>query len=75
MFRPAFCAAVTALLQVIIGEFALWYRDFRPLLVSGVYDAATATQVAEFQRLAGLAGGGVLNRPTWNLMLRLFDNI
>ncbi len=68
-------AAVTALLQVIIGEFALRYRNFRPLLVSGVYDAATATQVAEFQRLAGLAGGGVLNRPTWNLMLRLFDNI
>lgn len=68
-------AAVTALLQVVIGEFALRYRNFRTLAVSGVYDAATVEQVAVFQRLAGIAGGGVLNRPTWNLMLRLFDEI
>lgn len=65
--------AVIDILQAIIGSLADRYRNFIRIPLSGVYDEATAGQVAVFQRLAGLPGSGVLDRPTWNLMLRFFD--
>ena len=65
--------AVVDLLQTVIDSFAGHFRNFTPVPTSGVYDEATAEQVAIFQNLAGLPQNGVLDRRTWNLMLRFFD--
>ena len=65
--------AVVDLLQTVIDSFAGHFRNFTPVPTSGVYDEATAEQVAIFQNLAGLPQNGVLDRRTWTLMLRFFD--
>lgn len=67
--------AVVDLLQTVLGSFARRFPVFTVVPVSGVYDEATAGQVAVFQKLAGLPENGVLDRRTWNMILRFFDSI
>ena len=65
-------SAFVLVVQYLLSERALIYDAFGEIPQSGRYDEATAAAVAELQRAHSLPATGLVNRATWNRLIRDF---
>lgn len=59
-------------IQIILNNFAVNYSNFRKIPITGRYGKETAEAVQKFQSTAMLNESGIVDRPTWNEMTRLY---
>ena len=62
------------ILQSVLNNFAKRYANMPEIPRNNRYGPQTAAAVGSFQQVAGLPESGVLDRRTWNLMLRAYNN-
>lgn len=68
--------ALVPVLQVVLADMAVRWGNMPDVPQTGVYDEATARAVQEFRRVADLPGeGDVLDRETWNRLLRYWSGL
>lgn len=56
------------MIQIVLNNFRRKYVNYIEVPITGIYDEKTEEAVRKFQQLSGLAGTGVINRETWNMM-------
>ena len=58
--------------QAMFSALRHEYSDFIPFTTHGILDDNTAANLAALQRSAGLLVTGELNKPTWDMLARLY---
>lgn len=64
-------AAVRAL-QYILSILGMFYDTILPVDISGIYDHATTAALRSFQKTHGLPVTGVMDRVTWQELMRAY---
>lgn len=64
---------LVSIIQFLLNELRIIYDSFIPLLVSGVYDEATAANIRDFQRKNLLDDSGRVDKPTWDALARAYN--
>lgn len=62
------------ILQAVLNHFAKEYANMPEVQTGDGYNASTAAAVQNFQHVSGLPESGVLDRRTWNTLLRAYNN-
>lgn len=63
---------VVIVIQVMLNDFASRYSNLKNIRVSGQYGTETTDAVRNFQKLTQLEPTGIVNKPTWNEMTKLY---
>ena len=66
-------SAFVLLVQWLLTEIAVAYDGLEPPSPSGVYDEATEAAVREFQAAQGLPTTGLVDRRTYNRLIRAYE--
>ena len=61
------------IIQFLLNELRILYDSFIPLLISGVYDDATAANIREFQRKNLLEESGRVDKRTWDRLVEAYE--
>ena len=64
---------LVSVIQFLLNELRIIYDSFIPLLVSGVYDEATAENIRDFQRKNLIADSGRVDKETWDALARAYN--
>ena len=64
---------LVSVIQFLLGELRIIYDSFIPLLISGVYDDATAANIRIFQRKNKLSETGSVNKETWDALVEAWN--
>ena len=64
---------LVSVVQFLLGELRIIYDSFIPLLISGVYDEATAENIRIFQRKNKLSETGTVNKETWDALVEAWN--
>jgi peptidoglycan hydrolase-like protein with peptidoglycan-binding domain len=64
---------LVSIIQFLLNELTIAYDSFIPLLISGVYDEATAKNIREFQQKNALEESGNVNKETWNRLVEAYS--
>ena len=59
-------------LQYMLAVVGAYYESVQPLMLTGSYDEQTAESLRSFQQTYGLPQTGVLDRTTWNDLMRAY---
>ncbi len=65
---------LVSVIQLLLNELRIIYDSFIPLVVSGVFDEATESNISDFQKKNGLASDGRVNKATWDSLVRAYEN-
>lgn len=81
LFRPPRCIVkpgdsgdLTFMIQLLLRAVRRYYRNIRPVRLTGSYDGDTADAVRSFQIIAGLPPTGAVDKDTWNALVTLYSN-
>ena len=66
---------LVSFVQLLLRRTAQHYNNFRPLEVTGVFDAATEQEVLRFQAKTLLPETGTVDRTTWDRLARLYRTL
>ena len=64
---------LVSVIQYLLGELRISYDSFIPLLISGIYDEATAENIRIFQRKNQLDESGRVDKATWDALLDAYN--
>ena len=64
---------LVSIIQFLLNELRIVYDSFIPLLISGVYDEATAENIRNFQRKNLIAESGRVDKETWDALARAYN--
>ena len=64
---------LVSVIQFLLNELRTAYDSFIPLLVSGVYNEATAENIRDFQRRNQLSDSGRVDKATWDALARAYN--
>ena len=64
---------LVSIIQFLLNELRILYDSFIPLLISGVYDDATAENIREFQRKNKISVSGRVDKETWDALSRAYN--
>ena len=62
------------LIQNLLDELTVIYEFPTVPVTTGIYDEATANNIRHIQSASLLEPTGIVNVPTWNILLRNFSN-
>ena len=60
--------------QFLLNELRIIYDSFIPLVISGIFDEATETNVMDFQKKNKLDATGRVDKETWNKIIEAYEN-
>lgn len=63
---------VVIVIQLLLNKFASKYSNLKRVNVNGLYGRETQDAVVNFQNVTQLPATGVVDRPTWNEMVKLY---
>ena len=58
------------LIKGLLNELTVWYDGFAPLLLTKSFDTDTERAVSELQRRNSLPPNGIVDKATWNAIVR-----
>ena len=61
------------LLQILFNTLTVAYDDFAPLVQNGIFDNAMEETVRKFQKRNNLSASGIVDKSTWNALVRNFN--
>ncbi len=64
---------LVSIIQFLLNELRIIYDSFIPLLVSGMYDEATAENIRVFQRKNKINETGAVNKETWDSLVEAWS--
>ncbi len=67
------CEPVLSVVQAVLNNLACDFVNLSEV-TSNCKPAVNAKAIAAFQKIANLPATGVLDRNTWNIMLRFYSN-
>lgn len=72
---PGDTLLLVRIIQLLLSELSVAYDVFEDITESGTYDSATEAGVREFQKKNGLEVTGIVDKTTWNRIVREYSNI
>ena len=65
---------LVSIIQLLLNELRIIYDSFLPLVVSGIFDEATESNIIDFQKKNQLPVTGRVDRATWDKIARSFGD-
>ncbi len=73
VLRPGDRSPLVSIIQIMLNAIAGEFDNFRKVRVDGDFGSVTADNIRELQKVNQMEPTGLVNKPTWNALCRLYS--